>query len=552
MRARAPRGVRVERITGRERFATPEHLPGATRFSEEKRFYSPEWLITVVRGLPWLERHLRTSTEVHHNWGQPRMDGDWHIAYLAFVISGQVDVQPWVHRTEPKFWRACGFAAPPSYSTVWLRFAELEGFADAFAEAAGMVMRQARKKEPRIGRWIHVDGTEAATHAAAVHDCRRGEGCPREGRFPDRRRQLTAATSDTAAEIRQALAELPEDAEDGGVPDVVVNQVRPAEITERHWDDTRGVMRFRLGDHWYRSRDPEAGTRAYRTGRNGKVLRAWHGNYNHKATDHFAGAPVAVEIHSASESEHAAYPRLMEQAIALTGVVPVAVSADRGYSVNANFEWNARRGIGSVFSYRRRTRHDPERPVAGDRHDEHGVPTCRHCGGETYVTRSAHEPTPRLWFQCVLPNTPECQKEQTISCSHNWRRLVLIPRISPVYAALRQSHENAEHVHREWRARYRSGGKSIADRPKRIGRGCQQLRANAAMLIEWIRVCFRQGWLGNGGRNAKAVKTGYERVLGSIRARRTRLRRATVPQRHAGKAPPGKAPPAAQPAAAAP
>lgn len=151
---------------------------------------------------------------------------------------------------------------------------------------------------------------------------------------------------------------------------------------------------------------------------------------------------------------------------------------------------------------------------------------------------------------CALPNTEGCQKEQTISCSHDWRRLVLIPRTSPAYAALRQSHENAEHVHREWRARYRSGGKSVADRPKRIGRGCQQLRANAAMLIEWIRVCFRQGWLGNGGRHAKAVQTKFHDVRTAILRRRTRLRLAPVPQRHAGNAPPANAPPAAQPVAA--
>jgi len=56
------------------------------------------------------------------------------------------------------------------------------------------------------------------------------------------------------------------------------------------------------------------------------------------------------------------------------------------------------------------------------------------------------------------------------------------------------------------------------------------------MLIEWIRVCFRQGWLGKDGRHVKAEQTKYQDVFESFRRRRTRLRLAPVPQHHAGNA----------------
>lgn len=49
--------------------------------------------------------------------------------------------------------------------------------------------------------------------------------------------------------------------------------------------------------------------------------------------------------------------------------------------------------------------------------------------------------------------------------------------------------------------RYRIGPDCLALRSKRIGAAWQQLRVSAAMAIEWLRVCLRQGWLGNRGRH---------------------------------------------------
>jgi hypothetical protein len=38
---------------------------------------------------------------------------------------------------------------------------------------------------------------------------------------------------------------------------------------------------------------------------------------------------------------------------------------------------------------------------------------------------------PRLWFRCLLGLTPECAKDQTISCSTDWRYLVPLARTEP-------------------------------------------------------------------------------------------------------------------------
>jgi hypothetical protein len=42
---------------------------------------------------------------------------------------------------------------------------------------------------------------------------------------------------------------------------------------------------------------------------------------------------------------------------------------------------------------------------------------------------------------------------------------------------------------------------TISLRPKRRGIACQQLRANAALVIEWIQILWREGWLGSARRN---------------------------------------------------
>src|SRR4051812_4991947 len=94
-----------------------------------------------------------------------------------------VDIEPWYHQRydNTAFWRACGFAKRLSYSLVHQRLTELEPFAPAFDELADYLIWRAAAKDPNVGAWLYIDGTEAETHAAPRHDCRPGEDCPDDG-----------------------------------------------------------------------------------------------------------------------------------------------------------------------------------------------------------------------------------------------------------------------------------------------------------------------------------------------------------------------------------
>jgi hypothetical protein len=104
---------------------------------------------------------------------------------------------------------------------------------------------------------------------------------------------------------------------------------------------------------------------------------------------------------------------------------------------------------------------------------------------------------PRLWFRCMLGLTDECKKDQTISCSNNWRVLVPLPQTEALYQELAESHQTYEAAHRYFRDRYRVGSDSLGNRSKRVSIGCHRLRANVACLVDWLRIAARCGWLGS-------------------------------------------------------
>jgi hypothetical protein len=99
----------------------------------------------------------------------------------------------------------------------------------------------------------------------------------------------------------------------------------------------------------------------------------------------------------------------------------------------------------------------------------------------------------RLWVKYKLPQTPNCQLRQPLNCITNYRVYLPLQRDEEAYGALRQSHSNYEHKHRDVRIQYLVGPDCLALRPKRPGIACQQLRANVALIIEWLRVMLRWG-----------------------------------------------------------
>jgi hypothetical protein len=67
-------------------------------------------------------------------------------------------------------------------------------------------------------------------------------------------------------------------------------------------------------------------------------------------------------------------------------------------------------------------------------------------------------------------------------------------RTEAAYAAMRVSRQSFESKHRALRIQYLVAPDCLAIRPKRIGRGWQQVRASAAMVIDWLRILQTSGW----------------------------------------------------------
>jgi hypothetical protein len=100
---------------------------------------------------------------------------------------------------------------------------------------------------------------------------------------------------------------------------------------------------------------------------------------------------------------------------------------------------------------------------------------------------------------------------QSIACSRDWTTLLPLWRTEEAYFALKESHEAYERVHHLFRTRYCVGADNHSMRPKRIGLPWQQLRANAALLVEWLRILHRENWLSS-ARRAGRRANGRERT----------------------------------------
>ncbi len=521
----------------------PVTLEGATAFSDDPEATAELWIVRLLRSRPEFLDALRKACAPRAQSGR-RLDGHWELAYLAFVCSGQSDIQPWWARASEQLWRECGFPARPGYHAAYENFVRLEAHAEDFRAAAGQAIRHARKASGGlVGRDLHADFTEAETNARLRHACPKSRPCWKQrSRSYARPGAKTAdADLDQVKRDRHRQGELPEDQVQG-------DQAPLGPQGSNIWTDADGRLFCRVGRQGctYEILDRTAGVRAYSGPRSAR--RFWVGFYNGKLIDHYTGAPLAVNHFSASMREHAGYPALFQRGVQAIGQAPRSVVADKGLSISSVFELHTRAGTASVMPYRRPNgsvrRQDENTPE----HDMHGIPRCKHCGGPTQRVRfHPANPAPRLWFACILGATPDCQRQQSISCSRSWRMLLPMWRTEEAYLALRDAHDRYERVHQHWRDRYRVAADDHNMRPKRRGLPTQELRAQAALLIEWLRILWREGWLGsarrNPGKQAPAQDTGRAAQLAaSRRAAGLHLPYGPAALR-AGLGPPGRAGP---------
>jgi hypothetical protein len=137
----------------------------------------------------------------------------------------------------------------------------------------------------------------------------------------------------------------------------------------------------KVGGCWFRTLDVDAGIRAYMGPRGAK--RFWHGYYSGKAVDHYTGGAIPI-VESASRQEYDIRRPLRPRLRAAR-----RAAGDRhrrqGPVHRTAFKKRTTNGTAPVF---------PWRPSGGDfkrhdhdTHDRHGIPRCKHCGGQTNFVR---------------------------------------------------------------------------------------------------------------------------------------------------------------------
>lgn len=496
----------------RPRFQPPDQLPEATAFGHDDSVRGSLNVVELLKTQRWLWDELREACDLSKNWGRPRKEGHWELAMVAFTVSGHVDIRPWHDSTTPDIWKACGFPAKPSYHQTWRHLRELEQCEEAFIDALASLIQRARKHEPRVGAHVHIDGTEDETHAGLLHDCAPGEECPYRQRR--RARRAPRVSSAIARVERQAM-----NAED---PDGTATPELRVELVQR---GGRTFKRVRVGGCWYRTIDRDAGVRAYEGTHGAK--RFWHGYYNQKGIDHFTGGVLFAGVYNASVQEYLQFPDLYEKLMRVIGAPPQTVIADKGQSVTSVFELCTRHGTAAVIPWRAcggwGDRYRPDYET----HDRHGIPRCKHCGGTTRFRRfTAAGRSPRISFVCLAPATPGCHSEQSIACSTDWRLLIPLWRTDPLYHELRASLGSFEGTHDYWRDRYQVAADTLACRPKVISIRWHQLRSLVAGVVEWLRICVREGWLGSARHNTRHPRR-HRKALGVANAQgliRSRVR----------------------------
>lgn len=511
------------------RFQPPDRLMGATAFARDDAVRGGLTMVRLVKANRWVWRELRQACNLDNRYGRHRARGNWELVAVAFVVSDYVDIQPWHDDSTDELWQACGFTGKPSYRTAWRRLRELAQVADAFLEATGALMRRAKEQDSRVMAHVHFDNTEDETHAALVHDCEPGR-CPKRrsgaGTTAGRGRSgagTRPARQDTRTfrQERHHLATLtPEEAEQ----EYAEHEPATVEVVPR---GTRMVKRIEIGGCWYRTLDLDAGIRAYMGPRGAK--RFWHGYYSGKAIDHFTGGVVPY-VDSASRQEYYLFEDHYDLVCQLLGEAPETAIGDKGLSIESAFRKCTTNGTAPVFPWRPSggdfKRHDK------DTHDRHGVPRCKHCGAPTdFVRFDAGDQSrpegrrnPRLWVNCMAGATPACARTQTISCKNDYRLLVPLWRTDPLYHELKESHSSYEAQHDWWRDRYKVAADDLGVRPKIRDIGWHRLRANVAAFVDWLRICFRQGWLGNPKRNDAEAERKFMERANAISDRLARMR----------------------------
>lgn len=484
-------------------------MPEATNYDDDDEIMDPVELVREFKNHPQFCEELRKATEVtiddglapeeRANLGRPRMQVRWDLLYLAFVASR--DPALWSFRKRWRsslIWKECGFEEVPHYNTIRKHFIELEEKIEGFRRVKQLEIRHAKRHCEWIGCFLFYDHTGWQSHATIQHappeiceKCAKekaaaekdGRKWKKPGRFMNR---IDAASFEKE---RSKEAESEEFEASG----------RPASaITSIGIDEERGIQLFRDKDgHIHYSHDPESGLRKYE----GK--KSWNGGLGGGFVDVLLGVGIAFDAFRADDAEFNHYPEQFDDLVESIGELPIAVSIDKGNAVRDLYEHNTRRGVATVGPRRKYKGKASGPDWRRETHDEHGHPRCPNCNGEGLMDKPKlglyfdRQGEPRLRFRCGDLYDDGCKGTHSVPCDLEWLLLQSLPITHPIFQTLRHLHENLERIWGHYRTRYAFAGKDTTCRLKRLGVRPQQLRGEAALLIDWFRVMLRHGWLGS-------------------------------------------------------
>ncbi len=461
-------------------------LDQATEFSTDREISDPVQVVRELKHHPQYLAPMRSATahlyqpskpspgEQRRN-GRRRMQGDWLLLYLAFVMSKDTSRLSFYNRyASSPIWQECGFTAHPDYETLRLRFNELEKFTEAMRDQGRLVIRQATRHDPELADFWMVDATGWQTPAQLEHCCTDKAKCRALLEEQGRRKPRTKTPATNDGDEARGTDDAPEVGDElvaagrRGAPQTL--RRTPADVIEqeRHReqadtepdplttpesviapaDQDSEFQYFLIRGHRYRTRDKSAGLRHYSSGKG----RTWLGGYGAAAVSVKYGAPLAVETFPADDQEWDHYDDLFTAAATATGKTPLAVSTDRGFGLRAFDEYNTRRGVATVRPFRKTQGEKERADMRSDHVDEHGVPRCKHCGGEGDMDSDGlgwyldNKGEPRISFQCRTPLLTACRRKQSVACSEEWRLLLPLNLTQPLYHALREVHFSFERV----------------------------------------------------------------------------------------------------------
>lgn len=487
--------------------AFPVHAPRLLDISGLRQLLDTRFLMRVVNETPRLRKKRDAIVEKiatrHRGYHRPRKAGDTLIAFMEFTLSNHADLEPWATSIKAPQWREWGWEfdedeGGPPYLRVYRRFTELEDFWEDIQELAQEAIRICAERDPRIGYLMTLDGTEQITTAALYHVCEEGE-CPtgragkNVGGAIGRHPRGMKATAEEATDYRHEAEDfhIPLDHEhlvaDEAFRDLLAGKINDVKIVTRDGRKPER-MRFRTtSGHWWETRDRFAGVRYYE-GKNGGRGKFWHGRLQVKLVDHFTGAPIVIIDIPAGTNESKALKPMVTRACEVLGRGPQALSTDSAHWYDSTSNWLASIGCQHIGGDRRGTTPPTEVDDLGGAH-------CPHCNGLAPQQSFTDRDYPNSKHACQHQLSDECGGDFRLATSVAPRRLGPIPRSTEEWWYMQFCHSNLENVNRTQRSRYGTAQKHYDYAPKRVSPHVQTLRAQMGLLIEWLRIGLRLGYL---------------------------------------------------------